>query len=149
MKNFLRWTLILAVACGAANFRASLMAQYFGESGQQQTVITIHADGSCQIEARSTQPRKTMEQQLRMMERMKAMQDSGDAEEVQKAVTQAAAATNSFTDEELKKKVLEMREEQFGEGAAEPDEQIQVEASKDNVTVVTKSAFPSLEEMLK
>ncbi|MGA2173575.1 MAG: hypothetical protein ABSH38_01195 [Verrucomicrobiota bacterium] len=150
MKRFLRWTLTLAVACGAADLNSRLMAQFFDEeAGQQQTVITIQADGSCQIEAKSTQPRKTMEQQLRIMEQMKAMEESGDVEEIQKAASQTNAATNSLSDEELKKKVLEMREEQFGELATDTDKQEQVEVNKDNVTVVTKSSFSSVEEMLK
>ena len=69
---------------------------------------------------RSTQPRKTMEQQLRMMERFGNMQDSDDEADVPPAATQTNAAAKTFTDEELKKKVLEMREEQFGESAKTP-----------------------------
>jgi len=58
MKSLLRWILTLAVAGGAANFNSGLMAQFFKEARQQQTVITIHADGSCEVEDTSTQPRK-------------------------------------------------------------------------------------------
>jgi len=149
MKNFLRWMLALAVVCVAANLNSRLSAQFFGEAGQQQTIITIHADGSCQVEGRATQPRKTMEQQIRMLERMKAIEDSGNAEEIKKAATQTNAPTNSFTDEELRKKALDMKEEQFGKVASGADEEVQVEVNKENVTIVTKSSFPSIEEMLK
>jgi formylmethanofuran dehydrogenase subunit D len=141
--------LALAVACGAASLHCRLLAQFSAEAAQQRTLTTIHADGSCQIENKSTQARAALEQQIRMTEQLQNMPDSDDAEALQKATTQTNAVTNSFTDEELKTKVLEMREEQFGALGADAGEQVQVEVNKDNVIVTTQSSFASIEEMLK
>lgn len=118
-------------------------------AADSRTTLTIQPDGSCVIRTESVQPRLTVEQQVRMQERM---QQATEDDEDEDAVPEPAAQKNAkpYTDEELAKKYREITEEsheqrlQMGEVKLES-----VEVKSNTVSAVMTQSFPSLEELLK
>jgi hypothetical protein len=151
MKNFIRWTLALAALWTLAQVNSALFAQFFdGEAGSRNVVLTIHADGRCEVESLMVMTRPAAEQAVRMMEMQQKMEEAGEAGDMtQMANLQAQAKTNTFSDEQLKEKYIAMREEQFSAMEDQGAEKPNVTVDKDNVTVISKESFASIKEMLQ
>ncbi|HXR07478.1 MAG TPA: hypothetical protein VN765_09120 [Candidatus Acidoferrum sp.] len=152
MKNFIRWTLALAAGWTLAQANATLFAQFFGDGqgARRDIVLTIHADGSCEVRSLAVLGRPAAEQQARMMEMQQKMEEAGEAEDMtQMASLQAQAKTNTFTDEQLKEKYVAMTEERSSMMGEEAAEKPNVTVDKDNVTATKKTSFASIKEMLQ
>jgi hypothetical protein len=151
MKNFIRCALALAAAWTLAQVNSISFAQILDEGGggRRDVVLTIHADGSCEVQNLSVMSRPVLEQQLRMMEMEQKMEEAGEGGDMtQMANLQAQAKTNTFTDEELKEKYIALTERQSSmmeEDTAKPN----VVVDKDHVTVTAKMSFASIKEMLQ
>jgi hypothetical protein len=149
MKNFIRWTLVLAVAGFAAQWPSTLRAQYFPQGRGQNVVLTIHADGRCEVESQSVMSRPMAEQQVRMMEMQQKIVEAAEAGDMaQMAGAHPEANTNTLTDEQLKEKYLETMGRRSS-GMEEEGEKPIVTVDKDNLTVTKKSSFASVQEMLQ
>jgi hypothetical protein len=149
MKNIIRWTLVLAVAGFAAQWPSTLRAQYFPQGRRQNVVLTIHADGRCEVESQSVMSRPMAEQQVRMMEMQQKMEEAAEAGDLaQMAGAHPEANTNALTDEQLKEKYLETMGGRFS-GMEEEGDKPMVTVDKDNLTVTRKSSFASIQEMLQ
>ena len=146
MKNFFRWTLVLAVAWLVAQPNSTSLAQYYGPGASMNVVLTFHSDGRCEIEGLTVMARPVVEQQVRMMEQMQKMQEAGDM--AQPPAAQPDAKTNLMTDEQLKQKYIEMMGDQFS-GIEEGADQPNVTVDKENVTYTRKFSFASIQEMLQ
>ncbi len=151
MKNLIRWTLTLAAVWTLAQVNSTLFAQFFdGESGRRNVVLTIQADGRCEVESLIVMGRPAAEQAVRMVEMQQKMEESGEAGDMaQIANLQAQAKTNTFTDEQLKEKYIAMMESQSAMMGEEQAEKPNVAVDKENVTVTSKETFASIKEMLQ
>ncbi|MGA2557114.1 MAG: hypothetical protein ABSG04_12660, partial [Verrucomicrobiota bacterium] len=150
MKNFIRCTLALAAAWTLAQGNATLFAQLSEEAADQHLVVTIHADGRCEMESRTVMSRPTAEQSVRMMEMQQKIAEAGEAGDMtQMASLQAPAKTNTFTDEQLKEKYVAMMVERSSMTGEEAAEKPEVSVDKNKVTVKLKGSFASIKEMLQ
>jgi hypothetical protein len=134
-------------------FVASLTAFVAPPASANDSRITfaLRADGSCIIRQEITQPRAQIEQQLRMQERMKKMQD-GDDEDDNAPIIPPPAEKDSkpYSDEELTKKLRVMAEEQQEWMAQAGETKLEsVDVKSNAVSSVTMQSFPSLEDLLK
>ncbi len=151
MIKFIRCTLTLAAAW-LAQYQSTLNAQFFpGRGARQNLVLTIHADGRCEVGSLSVISRPMAEQQVRMMEMQKKMEEAAENGDMARMTNaQAEAKTNALTDEQLKEKYLATMEEEFSAmGEQDEADKPNVTVDKDTVTVTKKASFASIQEMLQ
>jgi hypothetical protein len=150
MKNFIRWTLALAAAGFAAQWNSTALAQFPGPQARANVVLTIHADGRCEIENVDVISRPAAEQQVRMMERMQNMDESDvDVDIPPLPIPKPEANANALTDEQLKEKFTQMMARGMGFRDEEQGGESVVTVDKENVTLTKKSSFASIQEMLQ
>ena len=114
------------------------------------TTLTLKSDGGCVLRSDSTQPRLTLEQQVRMQKRMTKASEGGLDIDDPPTLSPVEKDPKPFTDAELGKLLREMIEEQQ-EQRAQPGE-IKIESidiSSNTVRVVTTHSFVSLEDLLR
>jgi len=146
MKRFIRSVLALALLGTVAQFNSAARGQFLEQRGQQSVVLSIHADGTCEVVNRSVLPRAAAAQQVQMMERMQKMEEAGD-DPAQLAALGQATATNTLTDDQLKEKFKTMMGEEMG-GVEGGDKEPDISVDKENVTTTQTASFPSVHDML-
>jgi hypothetical protein len=152
MKNLIHCALALAAAWTLAQVNSTAFAQIFDEGGggRRDVVLTIHADGSCEVQILTVIGRPILEEQLRMTEMQQKMEEAGEAGDMtQMANLQTQAKTNTFTDEQLKEKYIALTERQSSMMEEEDTAKPNVVVDKDHVTVVQNMSFASIKEMLQ
>jgi hypothetical protein len=156
MKTFVQWTLalaalaMLALAEGNASAQPFYGGMGFGSGMEQNSVLTIKADGSCLFVTETVEPRKVAEQQVRMMERFEKMSESSEegAGGIPQMNSSSTNATKPFTDEELTKKITDMMNERADQGGEGSGQKLDVKVEKDTVRLTTTRSFASIKEML-
>jgi hypothetical protein len=151
MKQFIRWTLALALSTAVVQWDTTVFAQFFEGGLEQRSTLTVKSDGSCLFSSVAVQSRTATEQQVRMMERYEKMSEAageGDEEQMPE-IKESTPEPKPFTDDELTRKVGEMLENRFGESGDSTGQDLKLEIKKDTVTIQTSRSFASLEEMLR
>lgn len=147
MKQLIRWTLAALVAGLAAQWNAGASAQNTQAGTEQNTVLTIHADGTSKLVSRTIQPRAILEQEIRSMERFQQMTEGGA--KTSPGTNTAAAKPKPLSDQELTQKVRDLwseRTSRFGEGSGN---KIDVKLEKDKIETDSTRTFASLKELLQ
>jgi hypothetical protein len=152
MKNFIRWTLALAAVWTLAQWQSTVRAQMEGIATREYVVVTIHADGRCEVETQTVMGRQYAEQMVRRMEMRQKMEEADEDEDTPpgppKPPAVPQADTNSWTDEQLKQKYMETMS---GRASALEDEggKFAVTVDKDSLTATATSSFASIGEFLQ
>jgi len=119
-------------------------------ANESRTTLTLNADGSCVVRTELAQPRLTVEQQVRMQEQMKKMQEGDDEDERVLPPAPAQQDSKPYSDEELAKKFREITEERQEQMFQMGETKLQsIDVNSNMVRVVSTQTFPSLEELLK
>ena len=114
MKRILMTALLVTVALpvGAQMYGGGFRGGMFGGSTNQQVTVTIKADGSAQILTETVLARQALEQQMRMMDYYRQMQETGDEET---PARRTPPEPKPYADDELAKAIRNTFERQEGE----------------------------------
>lgn len=155
MKTLVQRTLALVALLLVAGWNGTANAQLFPGGSEQNTVLTIHSNGSCSFVSKTVESRAMAEQQVRMMERYKKMSEaaeeggSASLAKLEQSATNGAATSKPLTDAELNQQVSDMMKESAEQTGQNLNQKYDVKVKKDNVIITTTQSFASVKEMLQ
>ncbi len=138
--KIISWVLLALVVL--TQWDEAVRAQSVVGALENNTTVTIRADGSCSVSNATLQTRSMVEQQLWIMERYERMSEAQGDGDASPATTAQAEEPKRFTDAELVEKLGALIKDRTDDGVTPS-----ITASRETVRVETARAYASIQEM--